>query len=113
MPFAGRRSFLHFVAGGALCAAGVRPVRAADKRIGRLIDEARSKGSISTKIDYISGALRGTRYLGYSLIGGPNKKEQFVVRDDGFDCVTFCETVLAAAISESRDKFDAALKAIR
>ena len=79
----------------------------------RLIIEAQSKGSISEKIDFISGALRGTRYLGYTLIGGPQRPEQFIVRDDGFDCVTFCETVLAAARAESHDKFDSVLKTIR
>ena len=57
------------------------------------------KGPISQRIDFISGALRGTRYQGYTLIGGPQRPEQFVVRDDAFDCVTFCETVLAAAIA--------------
>ena len=113
MPFADRRGVLRFLCGGALLAAGVRPGHAADKRIWRLIDEARSKGSISAKIDFISGALRGTRYLGYTLIGGPRRQEQFVVRDDGFDCVTFCETVLAAALAGSREKFDSVLKTIR
>src|SRR5262245_4757925 len=116
MPFTrstNRRNFLSFLGGGALLAVGLRPAEAGETRIAGLITEAQSKGSISAKIDFISAALRGTQYYAYSLIGGPRRPEQFVVRDDGFDCVTFCETVLAAAISESRDKFDAALKAIR
>lgn len=113
MPLADRRSVLRFLGGGALLAAGVPPSNAADTRIGRLIDEARSKSSISAKIDFISGALRGTRYLGYTLIGGPQRKEQFVVRDDGFDCVTYCETVLAAALAGNRERFDPVLKTIR
>jgi len=108
-----RRDFLYFLGGGALSAAGLGHANAAATRIGRLIDEAQSKGSISERIDFISGALRGTRYLGYTLIGGPQRPEQFVVRDDGFDCVTFCETVLAAARAGSRDNFNLALKTIR
>ena len=68
---------------------------------------------MSDKIDFFSGALRGTRYLGYTLIGGPRRPEQFVARDDGFDCVTFCETVLAAARAGSQDSFDSVLKSIR
>lgn len=108
-----RRDVLYFLGGGALLAAGLGHACAAETRIGRLIDEAQSKGSISEKIDFISGALRGTRYLGYTLIGGPQRPEQFVVRDDGFDCVTFCETVLAAARAGSRDNFNSALKTIR
>jgi hypothetical protein len=107
-----RRDILYFLGGGALLA-GLGHARAAETRIGRLIDEAQSKGSISEKIDFISRALRGTRYLGYTLIGGPQRPEQFVVRDDGFDCVTFCETVLAAARAGSHDRFNAVLKTIR
>lgn len=108
-----RRDILYFLGGGALLAAGLGHARAAETRIGRLIIEAQSKGSISEKIDLISGALRGTRYLGYTLIGGPQRPEQFVVRDDGFDCVTFCETVLAAARAGSHDRFESVLKTIR
>ena len=108
-----RRDFLYFLVGGALSAAGLGHASAAETRIDRLINEAQSKGSISEKIDFIAGALRGTRYLGYTLIGGPQRTEQFVVRDDGFDCVTFCETVLAAARAGSHDRFDSVLKSIR
>jgi N-acetylmuramoyl-L-alanine amidase-like protein len=108
-----RRDFLYFLGGSALSAAGLGHACAAETKIGRLIDAAQSKRSISAKIDFISGALRGTRYLGYTLIGGPQRQEQFVVRDDGFDCVTFCETVLAAARAGSRDNFNSALKIIR
>ncbi|HTM72586.1 MAG TPA: N-acetylmuramoyl-L-alanine amidase-like domain-containing protein [Pseudolabrys sp.] len=108
-----RRDFLYFLGGGALLAGGLGHARAAEARIGRLIIEAQSKSSISQKIDFISGALRGTRYLAYTLIGGPQRTEQFVAREDGFDCVTFCETVLAAARAGSRDSFISALKSIR
>jgi hypothetical protein len=108
-----RREILYFLGGGALSAAGLGDAHAGESRLGRLIVEAQSKGSISEKIDFISGALRGTRYLGYTLIGGPQRPEQFVVRDDGFDCVTFCETVLAAARAGSRDGFNSVLKTIR
>jgi hypothetical protein len=108
-----RRDILYLLGGGAVLAAGLGPARAAEKRLGRLIVEAQSKGTISQKIDFISGQLRGTRYLGYTLIGGPQRPEQFVARDDGFDCVTFCETVLAAARAGSADSFNSVLKAIR
>lgn len=108
-----RRDILYLLGGGALLAAGLGHARAAETRISRLIIEAQAKGSISEKIDFISGALRGTRYLGSTLIGDPQRPEQFVVRDDGFDCVTFCETVLAAARAGSRDRFESVLKTIR
>jgi hypothetical protein len=116
MPFdlsLSRRDILLVLAGGAVLAAEMTPGSATEGHIGRLIDEARSKGPISQRLDFISGALRGTRYQGYTLIGGPKRPEQFVVRDDAFDCVTFCETVLAAAIAGNPGEFDAALRTIR
>jgi len=112
-PFLDRRSTLHLLAGGAALAAGVTPGFTAEARIDRLIEEARSKGPISQRLDFISGSLRGTRYQGYTLIGGPGRPEKFVVRDDAFDCVTFCETVLAAAIATSRGEFDSILRTVR
>ncbi len=108
-----RRSILGLFGGGAAYLADARPVSAAELRIGELIEQAHGKGKISQRIDFISGALRGTRYQGYTLIGGPRRPEKFVMRDDAFDCVTFCETVLAAAIAGNRGEFDSVLRTIR
>jgi hypothetical protein len=108
-----RRHFFFLIGGGAVLAAGTRSVAAAETRIGRLIVESRGKGTISQKIDFISSALRGTRYQSDTLIGGPWRSEKFVVRDDAFDCVTFCETVLAASIATNRSEFDSVLRTVR
>jgi len=114
MPFYMHLNRRFFLAGGAAAFfAGARTAPAGETRIGRLIDQARGKGSIAQRIDYISRALRGTRYQGYTLIGGPRRPEEFVVRDDAFDCVTFCETVLAAAIAVNHAEFDSVLRTIR
>lgn len=108
-----RRDILQLLGGGAAVAALAPSVSASEARIGRLIDEAHGKGPIAQRIDFISGALRGTRYQGYTLIGGPQRSEKFVARDDAFDCVTFCETVLAAAAAGNRSEFDSVLRAVR
>jgi hypothetical protein len=108
-----RREVLRVVAGAAALAAGARPSEAGEARIARLIAEARGLEQISQRIEFISGALRGTRYQGYTLIGGPRRPEQFVVRDDAFDCVTFCETVLAAALARDSGEFETALRELR
>ena len=108
-----RRNVLQVLAGGAAFAAGISPGAAGEARIGRLIDAAKNLPTIAQRIDFISAALRGTRYRGYTLIGGPHRPEKFVVRDDGFDCVTFCETVLAAAMARDPVGFEPALQAIR
>jgi hypothetical protein len=116
MPFdlsLSRRAILRLLGGGVAAMAGACPVSAAERGIGQLIEQAHTKGTISERVSFISGALRGTRYQGYTLIGGPRRPEKFVMRDDAFDCVTFCETVLAAAIAGNRDEFDSALRTIR
>ncbi len=112
-PSVSRRDILRILAGGAALAAGARPSWAGTARIERLIAEARGLEQISQRIDFISGALRGTRYQGFTLIGGPHRPEQFVVRDDAFDCVTFCETVLAAANARDIGEFETVLREIR
>jgi N-acetylmuramoyl-L-alanine amidase-like protein len=108
-----RRHVLQVLATGVVFAAGLRPSLAAAARIGRLIDESKELPTIAQRIDFISGALRGTTYQEYTLIGGPRRPEQFVVRDDAFDCVTFCETVLAAAIARDPAEFETNLRTIR
>jgi len=106
-----RRDALKYLAAAAAFAA--RPALAGEARIDKLILPAKAQGDISARIDFISHALIGTEYRGYTLIGGPHSAEKFVVRDDVFDCVTFCETVLAAAIAADPAAFDATLKTIR
>ena len=108
-----RRNVLQWLAGGAAWISGAAPALAGEKRIERLIHEARGIATMSQRIDFISAALRGTRYQSYTLIGGPRRPEQFVLRDDAFDCVTYCETVLAAARAQDVGTFENALQEIR
>jgi hypothetical protein len=102
---------LQMLAGGAALAAA--PSWAGEVRIARLIEDAKARATIAQRIDFISHALLGTTYKGYTLVGGPRRAEQFVLRDDAFDCVTFCETVLAAAIAHDMAEFERALRTIR
>src|ERR1700749_3656406 len=106
-----RRRFLNGLIGGAALAS--RPVFAGETRIDKLIVEAKAHDDVSGRIAFISRALLGTTYRGYTLIGGPKSPEKFVVRDDAFDCVTFCETVLAAALAREPGEFDKVLRSIR
>ena len=81
--------------------------------IGRLISEARTRPQTSERINAISRSLLGVRYQADTLIGGPRNTEVFVVRDDAFDCVTFCEVVLAAALARDLPEFETSLRRIR
>jgi hypothetical protein len=81
----------------------------------RLIEQSRTRpeGSVSERMEFVSRALLGTRYQADTLIGGPRQPERLVVRDDAFDCVTFCEFVLAVALARSYPEFETTLRAIR
>src|SRR3954470_3482831 len=107
-----RRMFLRLLAGAPLLAVGVRG-DAREAVLPRLIKEAREHGDISQRIEFISRALLGTRYQAHTLIGGARPKEVFVLRDDAFDCVTYCEAVLAAAIADDFSQYPDVLRRIR
>ncbi len=117
MPFDStptRRGALHILAGGALLASGVAPAMADDEpRIGWLILDAQKLPAMSQRVDFIAASLKGTRYRGYTLIGSARRTEKLVARDDAFDCVTYCETVLAAAMSRVPSEFETHLRTIR
>jgi hypothetical protein len=108
-----RRIALRLIAGLPLVAAGSPAFARERSLIGRLIAEAGTRPRISQRISFISRSLLGVRYQANTLIGGPRNKEVFVVRDDAFDCVTFCEVVLAAARASDLTGFEASLRRIR
>jgi hypothetical protein len=108
-----RRTLLAGAAATALVACTADRGVASERLIVGLIAKTQGYPSISQRIDAISQALLGHRYQADTLIGGPRKPEVFVTRDDRFDCVTFCETVLAAARAHDLPSFETALRAIR
>jgi hypothetical protein len=109
-----RRYFLNLLASlPASVAGGAAFAAAKTALIERLIGESRSLPAVSQRIDFISGKLLGIRYRADTLIGGPHHPEKFVVRDDAFDCVTFCEVVLAAALARNLEEFETSLRRIR
>lgn len=112
-----RRNFLATMAGGAAAIAGgpawARRTRPARQRIAALIGEAAVLPTVAQRIDVISKALIGSPYRGHTLIGSARRAERFVTRDDVFDCVTFCETVLAAALAQDAAQFERQLRFIR
>jgi hypothetical protein len=108
-----RRAVLAGLGAVAFSAAVPGRVAADERLIAQLIGQAQDRPAISQRIDLISHALLGHRYRANTLIGGPRKPEVFVDRDDRFDCVTFCETVLAAAHAHDLPSFEGELRAIR
>jgi hypothetical protein len=107
-----RRTALSLLAGMPLLAIGPR-AHAREAVMPRLLTASRSYSTVSERVDFISRKLLGTRYQAYTLIGGPRFPEKLVMRDDAFDCVTFCEAVLAAALAKDYSEYPALLRRIR
>ena len=63
--------------------------------IDSLLQNAQSISDEGTKIDYISSHFLNTRYQPHTLIGSAVKPEQFTVRLDSVDCMTYIESVEA------------------
>ena len=109
-----RRKILRLIVCSPLLTGGSRTAFAAKAAaVERLIEQARALPTVSQRIEFISGKLIGVRYQAETLIGSPKQPERFVVRDDAFDCVTFCEVVLAAAIAGDFIEFETLLRRIR
>ena len=68
----------------------------------KLISETAGMDPVSHRIEYISERLLGRKYISHPLIGSAMDPEVLVTRMDGFDCVTFVETVLAIAHARSQ-----------
>ncbi|HEY5279224.1 MAG TPA: N-acetylmuramoyl-L-alanine amidase-like domain-containing protein [Pseudolabrys sp.] len=112
-PAPSRRQVLQLAAGGGFLTLGLSRGAAQDTGIAGLIGKAHARTFVGERIDLISHALIGRPYVPYPLIGGLHRPEQFVLRGDAFDCVTFCETVLAAARAWSASDFAPQLRKIR
>ncbi len=106
-----RRTLLRFAAASAAWAAA--PGYAQEKQLARLIEQSRKFDTVGRRIAFISRAYLGRPYVANSLIGSATEPERFVVRDDAFDCVTYCETILAAARSQHWKDFNTELRKIR
>jgi hypothetical protein len=112
-PVTDRRNVLRLMAGLPLLGLSGPAFATRSALIERLIEQSRPLPRVSERIDFISSKLLGIRYVANTLIGSPTQPEKFVVRDDAFDCVTFCEVVLAAAIAPTFADFEPALRRIR
>ncbi len=89
-------------------------VSAADRRlIQQLLKESQGFGTLRERLNFLSQRLLGRPYLIHPLIGSPAQPEQFVTRMDGFDCVTYLETVLALAQARDVESYLQRLRTLR
>jgi hypothetical protein len=83
------------------------------RRVEQLLLKTRHDRHAVSRIEAVSRLFLGSSYKSNPLIGSADTAEVFTVSVDGFDCVTYIETVLALARASNVDDFIAGLRKIR
>jgi hypothetical protein len=79
----------------------------------QLLSETKDDSSTGSRIDVLSRHFLGHSYEPNPLIGSADTSEVFTASLDGFDCVTYIETILALARASNVDDFIERLRKIR
>ena len=83
------------------------------RRVEQLLSETKQDRSTGSRIEVLSRHFLGHPYKANPLIGSADTTEVFTVSLDGFDCVTYIETILALARASNVDSFTERLREIR
>jgi cell wall-associated NlpC family hydrolase len=83
------------------------------RRVEQILSKTRYEPRSGTRIDVLSHHFLGHAYEPNPLIGSADTAEVFTASLDGFDCVTYIETVVALARASNVDDFTAWLRKIR
>src|SRR5579862_1140358 len=83
------------------------------RRVEQLLSETKNEHCASRRIEAISRHFLGHSYKPNPLIGSAGTAEVFTASLDGFDCVTYIETVVALARASNVDEFTDWLRKIR
>jgi len=83
------------------------------RRVAQLLSKTKHDRSAASRIDVLSRHFVGHSYIPNPLIGSAGTAEVFTASLDGFDCVTYLETILALARASSVDDFTEWLRKIR
>jgi len=90
-----------------------RPRGLSRRRVENLLSKTKYDRSTGGRIDLLSRHFLGHPYEPNPLIGSADSSEVFTASLDGFDCVTFIETILALARAANVDDFIEWLRQIR
>ena len=83
------------------------------RRVEQLLSETKYDRSVGSRIDVLSRHFLGHSYKPNPLIGSADTAEVFTASLDGFDCVTYIETIVALARASNVDDFTEWLRKIR
>lgn len=82
-------------------------------RVEQLIRAAKDERSAAGRINVLSRRFLGYPYQSDPLIGSAEAAEVFTTSLEGFDCVTYLETIVALACASNVDDFADSLRRIR
>jgi len=83
------------------------------RRVEQLLSKTKANRSAGSRIDILSRKFLGKTYKPYPLIGSVDTPEVFTASLNGFDCVTYVETILALSRSSTVADFVEWLRKIR
>jgi hypothetical protein len=83
------------------------------RRVEQLLSETKHDLCIGSRLDVLSRLFLGHPYKPNPLIGSADAAEVFTAFLDGFDCVTYIETIVALARASDVDDFTQWLRKIR
>src|SRR5438132_2039642 len=83
------------------------------RRVEQLLSKTKVHRSAGSRIDVLSRQFLGHTYKPDSLIGSADTPEVFTASLNGFDCVTYIETILALSRSSTVADFVEWLRKIR
>ncbi len=83
------------------------------QRVKQLLSETKNDRCAGSRIDVLSRHFVGHSYQPNPLIGSADTAEVFTASLDGFDCVTYIETIVALARASNVDDFTEWLRKIR
>jgi len=83
------------------------------RRVEQLLSKTKANRSAGSRIDILSRQFLGKTYKTYPLIGSVDTPEVFTASLNGFDCVTYIETILALSRSSTVADFVEWLRKIR
>src|ERR1039458_3320414 len=83
------------------------------RRVEQLLSKTKHDRSAASRMDVLSRHFLGHPYQPHPLIGSADTVEVFTASLDGFDCVTYIETIVALARASNVDDFTEWLRKIR
>ena len=83
------------------------------RHVQQLLSKTKHDQCVGSRIDALSRHFLGHSYQPNPLIGSADAAEVFTASLDGFDCVTYIETILALARASNIDEFVERLRKIR